>query len=86
MIRTLLAPTILTNLLQVLVNDVMQINIAGDFNDGSMAFYDFSQADVTYSAFTVRQIPTIAREPASFVMMAMGLFAVGFTVMRRKRV
>ncbi|MEP6762811.1 MAG: PEP-CTERM sorting domain-containing protein [Gemmatimonadaceae bacterium] len=76
----------LPNLLQVFVNDVLQINLAGNFNDGSMAFYNFSQADVTYSAFTKREITTTAPEPASFAMMAFGLFAVGYTVTRRKRV
>ena len=73
------------NSLQVFVNNVMQLNINGSFNDGSMAFYNFSQADVTYSAFTVEQV-TITPEPASVALMATGLLAIGGLVSRRKRV
>ncbi|MEP6836332.1 MAG: PEP-CTERM sorting domain-containing protein [Gemmatimonas sp.] len=79
----------LPNMLQVFVNNTLELNINGSFNDGSMAFYNFSQADVTYSAFTVRQLPpttTVAPEPASLAMLATGLFAIGGTMARRKRV
>lgn len=75
----------LPNLLQVFVNDVMELNINGQFNDGSMAFYNFSQADVTYSAFTVKQVTTTP-EPASIALMAAGLLVISGLVARRKRV
>jgi hypothetical protein len=37
--------------LQVYVDDVLELDIAGDFPDGRFAFYNFSQEEVTYSAF-----------------------------------
>jgi len=40
-----------TTSLKVFVDGVEELSIAGTFNDGSLAFYNFSQADVTYSAF-----------------------------------
>lgn len=40
-----------TTSLVVFVNGVEELNISGTFNDGSLAFYNFSQSNVTYSAF-----------------------------------
>ena len=37
--------------LQVYVDDVLELDVSGDFPDGRFAFYNFSQAQVTYSAF-----------------------------------
>ena len=79
----------LPTMLQVFVNNALELNINGVFNDGSMAFYNFSQADVTYSAFTVRQLPpstTATPEPASIALMATGLLVIAGAVTRRKRV
>jgi hypothetical protein len=42
--------------LKVWVDDVLEIDITGDFSDGRIAFYNFSQAGVTYSGFTIRPI------------------------------
>jgi len=41
------------NSLQVFVNGNLEIEINGNFNDGRFAFYNFSQAGVTYSKITV---------------------------------
>jgi len=41
------------NDLEVYVNGVKQIDITGSFANGRLGFYNFSQAAVTYSAFTV---------------------------------
>lgn len=73
----------LPNLLQVFVDDVMQMSVNGAFSNGSMAFYNFSQADVTYSAFTVRQVSTVP-EPSTIVLLAMGLLATVFVARRRR--
>ena len=37
--------------LQVFVEDVLELSIAGSFPDGRLGFYNFSQGDVRYSAF-----------------------------------
>lgn len=72
-----------SNLLQVWVNDVLELSVNGSFSDGSLAFYNFSQANVRYSAFTVEQVSTVP-EPASVVLVAAGLAAVGIVVRRRR--
>lgn len=77
------------NLLQVFVNGALQINISGVFANGSMAFYNFSQADVTYSAFTVRQLepanPDVVPEPETYALMATGMGLLGIVARRRRR-
>lgn len=39
--------------LRVFVDGVLEIDVSGTFAGGRYAFYNFSQADVTYSAFTL---------------------------------
>jgi hypothetical protein len=39
--------------LQVYVDGVLELDVQGSFADGRMGFYNFSQAGVTYSAFTL---------------------------------
>ncbi|MEQ9409962.1 MAG: PEP-CTERM sorting domain-containing protein [Fuerstiella sp.] len=68
--------------LQVFVDDVLQMNVSGAFADGRMAFYNFSQSTVRYSAFTVE--PAAVPEPASFAMWSL-LGGVGVIVHRRRR-
>jgi hypothetical protein len=40
-------------LLRVYVNGELEVEIDGDFSNGRLGFYNFSQAQVNYSAFTV---------------------------------
>jgi hypothetical protein len=43
--------------LQVLVNGVQQINLNGNFSDGNLGFYNYSQSSVLYSGFTQEVLP-----------------------------
>ena len=65
------------NNLQVFVNGAKQLDISGSFQNGPMAFYNFSQAGVTYSAFSVDAgsfpPPPPVPEPGSLALMIGGL-------------
>jgi len=52
--------------LKVFVDDTLEIDITGSFSDGRIAFYNFSQATVTYSGFTVASLVDIDIKPGSF--------------------
>ncbi len=45
--------------LKVYVDDVLEIDITGDFSNGRLAFYNFSQGSVRYSGFTVEPVVII---------------------------
>jgi hypothetical protein len=73
------------NNLQVFVNNTLQLNIAGNFSDGRMGFYNFSQAGVNYSAFTreTGSFPpggggNVPDAGSSLALLACGLGALGF--------
>ncbi|HEU4430553.1 MAG TPA: PEP-CTERM sorting domain-containing protein [Myxococcota bacterium] len=63
----------LPNSLMVFVDDQLELSIDGSFSNGSLAFYNFSQADVTYSAFTIDPVP----EPSSRALMLVAAAALG---------
>ena len=54
-----------TTALKVFVDDEPEIDIPGRFNDGRIAFYNFSQAEVTYSGFTFEPGVLIDIKPGS---------------------
>ena len=74
--------------LVVSVDGSEEINIAGSFANGRLGFYNFSQQNVRYSAFTVDpgSFPppgNAVPEPATWAMMIGGLAIVGATMRRR---
>ncbi len=71
--------------LQVFVDGALELDINGSFNNGRMAFYNFSQRNVTYSAFEVEPAGRKATpEPASLIGL-LGLGALGLARGQRKR-
>lgn len=75
------------NDLEVFVNGVKQLDISGSFADGRLAFYNFSQAGVRYSAFDVEPgtfpPPNAVAEPAMFSLLAFALGGLGLVLGRR---
>jgi hypothetical protein len=70
--------------LRVFVDDALELDISGSFPDGRLAFYNFSQSGVTYSAFTLDDIPEPVPcpipDPASLTLAILGVAGV---LMRR---
>jgi hypothetical protein len=78
--------TFTPTLLEVWVDDVLQMSVAGSFSDGRIGFYNFSQADVTYSGFTVDDVPfDPVPEPGSMILFGTGAAALAARARRRRR-
>jgi hypothetical protein len=67
--------------LRISVNGVEQLGIQGQFSDGRLGFYNFSQANVTYSGFEVSEIPL----PAASWLFLTGLSGVLGRASRRRK-
>ncbi|NMT63643.1 PEP-CTERM sorting domain-containing protein [Marinobacter orientalis] len=78
--------------IKVLVDDVLQFDISGAFQNGSFGFYNFSQPQVLYAGITEEEAPdpgtgngetpVAVPTPASFGLMILGL--LGLVVTRRR--
>jgi hypothetical protein len=76
------------NDLEVSVDGVLELDITGNFANGRLAFYNFSQAGVTYSAFDIEEgtfpepEPGAVPEPGSLALAGLGL---ALAAIRRRR-
>jgi hypothetical protein len=78
--------------LQVTVNGIQQINLNGNFSDGNLGFYNYSQSNVRYSGFTQDVLPPPPPTPngvpdggATAPLLAAGLFSLVALSRRRAR-
>lgn len=72
------------NNLVVRVDGVEQFNLGGAFGNGRMAFYNFSQANVRYSAFEVDPGPFPVPEPGALALVGLSLLGLGLSRRRRR--
>ncbi|NQY17684.1 hypothetical protein [Alteromonas sp.] len=74
-----------SSLVQVFVDDELELNVSGNFANGSFGFYNYSQSDVLYAGITEDTVPTPTNvnEPTTFGIIA--LSSLGLLGFRRRR-
>lgn len=70
-----------STLITVSINDVLEIELFGMFENGSFGFYNFSQPSVRYAGITGEQVPV----PAALPLMLSALGAAGWLGGRRRK-
>lgn len=74
-----------SSLVQVFVDEELELNVSGNFSNGSFGFYNYSQSDVLYAGITedIVPSPTNVSEPATLGIIA--LSSLGLLSLRRRR-
>ena len=70
--------------IQVSVDNMVQLSIAGLFNNGSFGFYNFSQENVLYAGIEERTAPPIGEVPIPAAAFLFAPALLGFLGLRRK--
>lgn len=71
--------------IQVSVNGMVELNIAGMFNNGSFGFYNFSQANVIYAGIEERTAPPIGEVPIPAAAFMFAPALLGLLGLRRRK-
>jgi hypothetical protein len=74
--------TFTSSLVEVFVNGIKELSIAGAFSNGSFGFYNYSQQNVLYAGIEEVNVPSAVPVPAAAFMFAPAL--LGFIGLRRK--
>jgi len=73
-----------SNAIQVKVNNILELSIAGTFENGAFGFYNFSQANVLYAGIEERVAPPIGAVPIPAAAFLFGPAFLGLMGFRRK--
>ncbi|EGL53116.1 MULTISPECIES: hypothetical protein [Methylophaga] len=71
-----------SSLVEVFVNGIKELSIAGTFSNGSFGFYNYSQQSVLYAGIEEVNVPSAVPVPAAAFMFAPAL--LGFIGFRRR--
>jgi hypothetical protein len=76
--------TFTSSLIEVFVDGVKELSLAGSFTDGAFGFYNYSQSSVQYAGITEDVLPpSPVPLPASLPLILAGLGALGLARRRR---
>jgi len=70
--------------IQVTVNNIIELSIAGTFGNGSFGFYNFSQANVLYAGIEERDDPVFGAVPIPAAAFMFAPALLGFMGLRRR--